>query len=228
MIRCVLAAVLVGLAVSAGAQGVDAPLERYREAAGFQQLGVVLGRAYHERRKPTAADEPLSEVAVTLVPRSETWLFRLQAIKRESRDSVDAYREAAKLVRASRDAYEKRLLEAGAGDLAQAVTVDSEGSFSLEGIPAGPWILFAWHQTYVNKAPRTPRGPPRNTERRNPFLVPDKLAGYHVVTYWLRELTVTAGAPEVVELNDRNAWFTGVTENRQPPPQPTQPTRSPR
>jgi len=223
-----LAGLLVALAAAAGAQTVDAPIDRYREAAGFREMGGVRGRAFQERRKPSAPDVPLPGTAVALLPRSEAWLFRLQAIKRAARDSVDAYREAANLVRVSREAYEKSLLEAGAGDLPQAATVDAEGLFTLEGIPAGPWILLASHSTYVNKAPRTPPGPPRPTGRPNPFLVPDTLAGYYVVTYWLRELTVAAGAVEAIELTDRNAWLTGVSESRQPPFLPTQPTRPPR
>jgi len=221
------AGLLVVLAAAAGAQGFDAPIDRYREAAGFHELGGVRGRAFHERRKPSAPDLPLAGTAVALLPRSEAWLLRLQAIKRGARDSVDAYREAAKLVRASRDTYEKSLLEAGAGDLPQAATVDAAGLFSLEGIPAGPWILFAFHSTYyTNKTTRVPpAGPSSPGARPNSFLVPDKLDGYHVVTYWLRELTVTGGAVEALELTDRNAWFTGVSENRQPPPAPTQPSR---
>lgn len=226
--RLGLAGLFLALAAAAGAQDLDAPIDRYREAAGFHELGTVRGRALRERRKPSAPDLPLPGTAVALLPRSEAWLFRLQAIKRAARDSVDAYREAANLVRVSRDAYEKRLLEAGAGDLPQATTLDTEGRFTLEGIAAGPWILFAFHSTYVNTGPRTPPGPARPSARPNPFLVPDKLAGYYVVTYWLRELTVAAGAVEAIELTDRNAWFTGVSENREPPPLPTQPTRSPR
>ena len=50
-----------------------------------------------------------------------------------------------------------------------------------------------------------------------PPLPPDKLAGYYVVTYWLRELTVVGGGVEAVELTDRNVWFTGVAESIQPP-----------
>lgn len=228
LVRLALAGLLAVLATAAGAQGVDAPIDRYREAAGFREMGALRGRAFHERRKPSAPDLPLAGTAVVLLPRSEAWLFRLQAIKRNARDSVDAYREAADLVRRSREAYEKSLLEAGAGDLPQAATVDAEGLFTLEGIPAGPWMLLASHSTYVNKAQRTSPGSPSSTGRPNPFLLPDKLAGYHVVTYWLRELTVVAGAVEAIELTDRNAWFSGVSESRQPPPPPTQPSRAPR
>lgn len=224
--RLAVAGVLVALA-----GGLDAPIERYREAVGFGELGTVRGQAFHERRKPSAPDLPLAGTAVALYPRSEAWLFRLQAIKRSARDSVDAYREAANLVRGLREAYEKSLLEVGAGDLPQAATAGAEGLFTLERIPAGPWLLLAYHSNFVGKTTKTPQqgvGPPRPGGRPFPFLVPDKLAGYYALTYWLRELTVTAGSVEAVELTDRNAWLTGVSENRQPAPLPDQPRLPPR
>ena len=230
--RLAVAGFLVALAAAVvGAQGVDAPIERYREAVGGGELGMVRGRAFHERRKPSAPDLPLAGTAVALFPRSEAWLFRLQAIKGSARDSVDAYREAANLVRVSREAYEKRLLEAGAGDLPQAGIAGAEGLFTLEGIPAGPWILFAYHSNYVGKATKAPppgSGPPRPGGRPFPFLVPDKFGGYYAVTYWLRELTVAAGSVEAIELTDRNAWLTGVSERREPSPLPSQPRLAPR
>ena len=229
--RLAVAGLLVALAAAAGAAGVDAPLERYREAVGVGELGTVRGQVFHERRKPSAPDLPLAGTAVALYPRSESWMFRLQAIKSSARDSVDAYRDAANLVRGSRETYEKSLLEAGAGDLPQAATAGPEGLFTLERIPAGPWILLAYYSNFVGKTTKVPQqgvGPPRPGGRPFPFLVPDKLAGYYALTYWLRELTVTAGSVEALELTDRNAWLTGVSENRQPAPLPTQPRLPPR
>jgi hypothetical protein len=214
------------LAATAVAQGVDVPVDRYREAAGFRELGTVRGRAFQERRKPTGPDLPLTGTAVVLLPRSEAWLFRLQAIKREARDSMNNYRAAAGVIRRSREAYEKRLLEAGAGDLSHGATVDGDGVFALEGVPAGDWILFASRSSF---APRTPATPPQGSRGRpTPFVPPDKLTGFHVVTYWLRELTVGAGGAEAVELTDRNIWFTGVVENREAPPPREQPHPMPR
>jgi len=34
------------------------------------------------------------------------------------------------------------------------------------------------------------------------------------VSVWVRELTVSAGRTEDVELMDRNVWFTGIEEER--------------
>jgi hypothetical protein len=225
--KLVVVVVGLGLASVALAQGVDAPIERYRDAAALRELGEIRGRAYQERRRPSGPDLPLPGVSVTLLPRSETWLFRLNAIKRAARDSMDTYREAAPAVRRTREAYEKALLEAGAGDLPLGTTVDGDGRFTLEGIPAGPWVLLAVRSTYVSKAPQerpiAPGTPPRQPVLPLPFLLPDKLAGYHVMTYWLRELTIAGGVVEPVELTDRNVWFTGVAENLQAPRLPDQP-----
>jgi hypothetical protein len=219
--------VALGLASVALAQGVDAPIERYRDAAARRDFGEIHGHAYQERRRPSGGDLPLAGVSVSLLPRSETWLLRLNAIKRGARDSMDTYREAAPAVRQAREAYEKALLEAGAGDLPLGATVDGDGRFALAGIPAGPWVLLAVRSTYVSKAPQerpiAPGTPPRQPVLPLPFLVPDKLAGYHVVTYWLRELTIAGGGVEPVELTDRNVWFTGVAENFQAPRLPDQP-----
>ena len=92
---------------------------------------------------------------------------------------------------------------------------------------AGPWVLLASRSTtYVSKTPLErpiPPGQYRPPAPPLPFLPPDKFAGYYVVTYWLRELTVVGGGVEAVELTDRNVWLTGVAENIQPPRLPDQP-----
>ena len=231
--RLIAVASFLALGATAVAQGIDAPLDQYRRAEGLGEVGTVRGRAFEERRKPSAPDMPLPGTAVSLLPHSEAWLLRLDAIKRGARDSMGAYREAASAVRRAREAYEKSLLEAGAGDLPQTVTVDREGEFILGSVPAGPWIVFASRSTYVSRAPQPRPGPgpgvaPRPPVLSLPFLAPDKLAGYHVVTYWVHPLTLAPGAPETIELTDRNIWFTGVIENRDPARIPDQPFLAPR
>ena len=222
-----LAAVLLAPLALAAAPAVDAPIERYREAMESRELGSVKGRAFEERRRPTGPEATLTGVTVTLMPRSEAWLLRLNAIKRGARDSMDTYRQAGLAVRQARETYEKSLLEAGAGDLAQGATVDSEGRFTIDGIPAGPWVLLAARLKYVSKAPQerpvAPGTPGRAPTLPMPFLAPDKLAGYSMVTYWLRELTITGGGVETVELTDRNFWFSGIIESRMAPKLPDQP-----
>lgn len=230
----VVTAALLAVATAGLAQALDGALERYRRAEALGERGSVHGRAFEERRRPTAPDVPLAGVAVSLLPHSDAWLTGLDAIKRGSRDSMAAYREAAAAVRRSRDAYEKSLLEAGAGDLPQTVVADGEGAFKLDGLPAGQWVLFASRSTYVSKtaqprpAPGGVAAPQRPPPLPTPFLPLDRLAGYHVVTYWLRPLTLGPGAPESVELTDRNAWFTGIVESREAPRRPDQPYVPPR
>jgi len=226
---------LLALATTALAQAMDAPLDGYRRAERIGEVGIVRGRAFEERRKPSAPDLPLAGIAVSLLPHSDAWLSRLEAIKRGTRDSIGAYREAATAVLRSREGYEKSLLEAGAGDLPQAATVDGEGGFTLENVPAGPWILFASRSTYISRTPvvrAPPPGaappPPRPPAAPSPFLPMEKLAGYHVVTYWVRAITVSPGSPEAVELTDRNVWLTGVIERRDPARLPDQPYIAPR
>jgi len=214
----------LALAATALAQGIDVPLARYREAISLGEVGTVRGRAFAERRRPSASDLPLAGTVVALLPRSDAWLVRLQAIKRGARDSVETYRDAATAVRRSRDAYEKSLWEAGAGDLPQTAAVDTEGVFTLDNVPAGAWILLASRSTYVDKTPPPrPGTPPPPAKSPSPFLAPDKLVGYHVVTYWFRELTVGPGVTEALELTDRNAWLTGVLEEREKPLLPDRP-----
>ncbi len=221
--------VVMALAATALAQGIDVPLERYRKAMSLGEVGTVRGRAFTERRKPSASDLPLAGTVVALLPRSDAWLVRLQAIKRGARDSVETYRDAAPAVRRSREAYEKSLWEAGAGDLPQTATVDTEGVFTLDNVPAGAWLLLASSSTYVNKTPPPrPGAPPPPAKPPSPFVASDKLLGYHVVTYWFRELTVVPGATEALELTDRNAWLTGVQEEREKPRLPDRPYEPPR
>ena len=229
VVPCLLVSLAIALVATATAQDIDVPLERYRKAMSLGEVGTVRGRAFAERRKPSASDLPLAGTVVALLPRSDAWLVRLQAIKRGARDSIETYRDAAIAVRRSREAYEKSLWEAGAGDLPQTTVVDTEGVFTLDNVPAGAWILLASRSTYVNKTPPPrPATSPPPVRPPSPFLAPDKLAGYHVVTYWFREITVVPGATEAFELTDRNAWLTGVQEDREKPRLPDRPYEPPR
>lgn len=228
-LKLALTALAVVAATTALAQSMDAPIDRYRGATGLDKLGTVRGRAFAERRTPSGSDSPLGGTVVTLAPRSDAWLSRLDTIKRSSRESVEAFRGAVPAVRRSWEAYEKALWEAGAGDLTQTVTVDGEGLFLFDKVPAGPWVLFASRSGYVNKtpqpraAPGLPGGTPRPPPPPSPFLPIDRLAGYYSITYWMREVVVAPGVVEAIELTDRNIWLTGVVESRQPSPLPDRP-----
>jgi hypothetical protein len=152
------------------------------------------------------------------VPRSDTMLDALESIRRQSKDSLDHYREAAPAVRRVREAFERALLERGGGDLAQTIDVNPDGSFALPDLPAGDWVLLEVHTEPGKKAhvPHPSRGAslPTATER---FLPRATVVGLSYVTLWLRELTVTPGGAAAVTLTDRNAWMTGVLEERETP-----------
>ncbi len=208
MTACALAAMLV-LGSAAVAHALDAETAAYRKAAAFGALGAVSGRASEERRTPAAAEQPLAGTVVTLLPRSQALLVRLEEIKAHSRDSQAAYGASVSAIRRAREAYEKELWEAGAADLVRATVVDGTGAFSMTDLPAGEWVLIATRSVFVNKAAPRP-----SARERHVFIQGPRLTGFNAVSVWLRELTVAAGEALAVELMDRNVWFAGIEEER--------------
>jgi hypothetical protein len=204
----------------AARHGGDVDIPRYHEAAQARALGQVAGRVYAERRKPDGPDTPLTGTTLMALPRSATLLGALESIRLQSRESLDRYREAAPAVRREREAFERALLERGGGDLAQTVDVGADGTFTLPALPAGDWVLLAVHTEPGKNAPihtRTTRETGGSAAAADRFLPRSKLVGHHYVTFWLRELTVTPGEAATVSLTDRNAWLTGVVEDRETP-----------
>jgi hypothetical protein len=112
-------------------------------------------------------------------------------------------------MRKAREAYERELVQAGAPELAPMVLVDREGGFTIDEVPAGAWVLIAWHSSPVDVSSPKPA-----TRQRDLYQRQSRLQGYQAVTIWVRELTVTGGITTRVELTDRNAWFRGVIEER--------------
>jgi len=206
----VLAAVLA-LAARGGAQPLDAGLERYRAAAAAGAVTTVSGRAVEDARRPGEPGVPVSGVAVTLLPRSEALLARFEAIRRAMRADLAAYRTSAAALRQARRAYERALSDAGAGELVRYTATAPDGTFELDGVPAGPWLLVAERAVHVDKRSPEPKG--RGQER---FARTPRLRGYYAVTVWVLEVDAGAGAAEPVELNERNAWVTAIEEERVP------------
>ena len=204
-------AAVVALLLAGPAEALDVSLEPYRDARRAGALGVVAGRAAAEPRTLGAPAQPFIGTSVRLLPRSEALLARLTQLRETSRDSSRAFAAAAPAMREAHQAYERRLLEAGATDLAPQVVAGQDGRFSIDEVPAGAWVLIAWHSDPVDtSAPRLP------TRQRDRYRPQPTLLGYEAVTVWLRELTVEAGATANVELTDRNGWFRGVVEKRAP------------
>lgn len=188
--------------------GYDVPIQRYQEAARSRATGIVLGKVYEERRRPSGPDVPLTGTVVTLLPRSPLLLAALESSKRDARDSLNTYRGAVPAIRRMREAYERTLWERGAPELVLATTVAVDGTFRIEAIPEGEWVVYATRSQFIDKPEPLP-----SANDQSLFLKRARFLGYSVVTTWIRELRVGAGTSETVELTDRNAWFTGVAED---------------
>lgn len=208
MRAAVLAAALV-LAAASAARALDADVQAYDEARRRGATGSVDGRVYYERSKPAAADVALAGAVVVALPRSESLMARLDALRAGARESSAAYRDAAAQMRRARETYEKELWEAGAAELVRSTVVDREGRFGLADLPAGRWIVWATHSAFAETP--SPKAQPRERER---FVLPPRLLGYYAQRVWLREVDVGPGPATPLELTDRNVWFTGVVEDR--------------
>ena len=204
-----LLAVAITTATPAQAAGIDA--EPYRAAAASGAIGGVAGRIYEERKRPQGPDHPLAGAAVIVLPKSADVLRKLEEIKRMARNSTDDYRAAGPSILAVRRAYEKELWDSGAVDLVKATTVDPEGRFVVADLPAGDWIVIATHSVKIDKHAAT--GP---TKQRGVYSQKTHLTGFQQVTVWLREVTVSTGRSENLDLTDRGVWFSGVVEERAP------------
>jgi hypothetical protein len=212
MIRFALALGLLALSVQP-AQALDVLPGQYRAAAAAGAVGSVTGRVYEERRKPDGPDQPLAGAAVTLLPRSAQFLEKLEAVKRTSRNSMNDYRAAAPAIQTLKAAYEKELWESGAVDLVVGTVVAPDGRFSVENLPAGDWLLFVTTSAATNTKVVEPKSSKKD---RGVYVPGTHLTGYQRLTIWLREITVSGGRAENVELIGRGAWFSGVVEERAP------------
>jgi hypothetical protein len=220
------AAGLALLLVVRSAEALDVSVEPYREAQRAGALGAVAGRVAAEPLTLGGLPQPFIGTTVTLLPRSEVLVSELQGLRDGSRESSRAFAAAAPAMRKAQEAYERELLEVGAPDLTPLVLVDRDGSFRIDDVPAGAWVLIAWHGVPVDvSAPKSksrspkPNQPDMSTLKprsrpRNPYQPRPRLQGFQPVTVWLQTLTVAGGATATVELTDRNGWFRGVIEER--------------
>jgi len=198
------------LAPVVAAASLDVDIVAYRRAAAGA-LGAVTGRAYETGAKSDAADRPLAGTAVTVLPRSETFLGTLEAIKHGARDSVAAYRDAAAAVRRAREAYERALWAEGALDLVRSTDVAADGTFAVRDLPPGRWVLVGVRSVFVDRVSRRPH--PRETRT---YATPRRVVSHATVHVWVMEIQIASGRVEAVELTDRNVWLTGVVEEREP------------
>jgi hypothetical protein len=201
--------VLLGLLLASRAEALDVDLGPYRDARRAGALGVVAGRVQAESRTPTGPPRPLAGATAVLLPRSSALWGRLEQLKAQSRESSTAFAAAAPEMRKAREAYERDLVQAGAPDLTLMVVVAPDGSFRIDDVPAGAWMLLVWHSTSVDvSTPRT------KVKDRSLYQPRTRLQGYQSVTVWLRDVTVAGRETATLELTDRSGWFRGVVEER--------------
>lgn len=207
--RVIHAGLAVVLLLAASAEALDVRLDAYREARRDQAMGVVAGRAVAEPRTLREAGLPFTGTTVTVLPRSEALVARLEQLKARSRESSAAFTGAVPAMRRARDGYERELWDAGATDLTTTMLVDTDGAFRLADVPAGDWLVMAWHSVPVDIS-----GEKFNTKERGLYRARPRLRGFQSVTIWLRTVTVAPGDTTSLDLTDRNAWFRGVIEER--------------
>ena len=192
----------------AAAQSMDVTLEPYLMALAAGNVSTVTGRVYEERRRPQEPDRPITPTVVMLVPRSEAVLQRLAALKTQARANATAFRKAAVDMRRVKNDYETALWHAGAPQLAPVVGAAADGSFRVPDVPAGQWMLIAWHADHEGAS-----APKRTKREEKLYTAGQRLIGFDTVQVWVREIVVGRGTLEPVELNDRNVWFSGVEED---------------
>lgn len=208
--RILVVALALVAAVAAAAPALDVRPEDYREAAATGAVGAVSGRTVGETGRRADPEQPLADVSVTVVPRSEALLARLAEIKAAARRDMQVYRESARRIADARRELERALTDAGAADLVRYTAVAPDGAFEVEGLPAGRWLVLAQRSEFVKKETSPPKGREDTIFRRQP-----RLKGYYAVTLWVEELTIAAGQSATLELTDRNVWLNAIAEDKQ-------------
>jgi len=201
------------LVTAPAVHALDVTPDPYRAAAAAGAVGTVTGRVYEEGRRPSSADQPIGGAAVTLVPRSAEFLRKLEAVKGGARNSMRDYRAAAPAIETLKAAYEKELWEAGAADLVVGAVAASDGRFSVANLPAGDWLLIAVRSVATDVRPAETAA---KKKERGVYAPGTHLTGYRRLTIWLREVTISSGSSESVDLVDRGAWYSGVIEEHAP------------
>jgi hypothetical protein len=173
----------------------------------------VTGRVYEEGHASREGDRPLAGATIVLVPRSEGLLARLNDLRARARDSAREFRSVSGEITRAAEEYEGQLKAEGKADQIFRGTTSADGTFSLEGVPRGYWILLATASMRMTAHGRSLTG-----RERRIFRGPGELQSYDAVTIWIRELNLTSAdvGDDPIALSDRNAWLTGVRPNRAP------------
>ena len=222
----VLGAVLVLVVPALAVEPAVPALEDLRQRFVRNTTGTVAGRVYIERARPNAPDDPLVGVSILVLPRSDERLERLEALKRQARESIQGFREAAPSVRAILEEYEMQLWRLGYPEAAVRTSTDATGAFRAE-LPAGAWLFVAERSVFVPvQAARASGGPSvlaldplarYSSNSYQHFLPSGRLVGYDAVSVWLRELSVESDQTVALDLHDRGVWLSGVAEETETP-----------
>lgn len=206
------AVLLVAFAFVPGGAVAAVEIQAYLQAASARVAGEVGGRVWEARRRPDLADRPLAGATVTLLPRPEALIPRLEDVRSGARDSDRAFRTAVARMLAAVEDHERAVRAAGGADLVRSAVASADGVFTLPNVPAGGWVLVARHETLVPAG-----GSQISRKDRQMYRIGPTLEAYRSVRLWVREVAVTAGRIEAIELHDRNVWFSGVVEVRSRP-----------
>src|SRR5204863_8900767 len=116
---------------------------------------------------------------------------RLESLKRQARESVRGFRDAAPGVHGALEDYEQQLWQLGYPDAAVRTSTDGAGVFRTE-LPAGAWLFAAERSVYVPVASSPPSPSPTalaldplalySTSAYQHFLPTGRLSGYDAVT----------------------------------------------
>jgi hypothetical protein len=172
--------------------------------------GAVRGTARGSGRNPAGPPTPLAGLTVVLLPRSAVLLDGLERLRRQSRDSMAAYRAAIPEMRRLVQALLDDLAQTGQTASVRSATIDGEGRFALEEVPTGDWMLIAFRALHVNRASHD------RAKESGTYLPGTRLVGYDRVSVWLHTVAVESGRTQELELTDRNIWFEGVLETAGP------------
>jgi hypothetical protein len=202
-----LAALVATGGVPPGAEDRREQVSPYLRALEARAVGEIDGRASGEPRRPSAPATPYEGVSLLAFPYAADVDAHLDAIKRQQRDSIANYTETHADVTAVREAYERELLAAGAGELIRGAVSDETGRLRLEGVPAGEWLLLGWREE--SHAVKTARTPAKDAGH---FATTPTMTGYGAVSYWRMRVSLRAGETTEVSLSDRSVWLTAVRE----------------
>ena len=203
----------------AGERDLAGLVEVYLKARDARALGTLTARAHAEPTRPSAQPAPWPSVSVVLLPYSAAFEAELDTVKAGLRDSLDGYVQAVARIEGARVDYERALLDAGGGELVRGEVTDAQGSVRLGDMPAGEWLLLAWHEGgHMSKRFRV-----REQDAKRYPHVPTSVT-YSIVTYWRARVAVRQGETVEVTVTDRNVWMTAA---RQEAGSPVPPGRSP-